>query len=177
MLRRSFLLACFALATAAVMPSPALAGGSGPEKAFAGKIIISDKRFPTSAASPSAYTAAVKKQAKTKLQEDKAKQSWKVYFAAFLKKAPADVEVKVKVLDSSTRPATLLASFDQFLDSREQRAVISSFTLKRADVGVNRTLTIQLESGGAIMATGKVDILGEAVKYSGKVDFTESDTK
>ena len=176
MLRRSFLLACFALATATLLPSPALAG-SGPEKAYAGKIIISDKRFPTSATSPTAYTAAVKKQAKTKLQEDKANKTWKVYFAAFLKKAPADVEVKVRVLDASTKPATLLTSFDQFLDSRDQRAVISSFTLRRADVGVNRTLTVQLESGGVVLAIGKVDILGEAVKYTGKVDFSDADTK
>lgn len=177
MVRRSFLLALVAAATVALVPVAPAAAGGGPEKAFAGKIIISDKRFPTSAKSPSAYTAAVKKQAKTKLQEDKEKQSWRVYFAAFLKKLPADVEVQVRVLDASTRPATLLTSFDQYLDTREQRSIVSSFTLQRSVVGVNKTLTIQIESGGVVLATGKVDVLGEAVKYSGKVDFSEGDTK
>lgn len=178
MVRRSFLLALVTAATVALLPAaPAIAGGSGPEKAFAGKIMISDKRFPTTAKSPGAYTSAVKKQAKTKLQEDKAKQSWRVYFAAFLKKAPADVEVQVRVLDASTRPATLLTSFDQYLDTREQRSIVSSFTLTRAVVGVNKTLTIQIESAGVVLATGRVDVLGEAVKYTGKVDFSEGDTK
>ena len=81
------------------------------------------------------------------------------------------------MLDASTRPATLLTSFDQYLDTREQRSIVSSFTLTRAVVGVNKTLTIQIESAGVVLATGRVDVLGEAVKYTGKVDFSEGDTK
>src|SRR5689334_920213 len=57
----------------------------GPEKVFAGKILVSNKRFPTQAKSANAYIAALKKQAKTNFYEDKEKQEWRVYFAAFFK--------------------------------------------------------------------------------------------
>lgn len=91
------------------------ASASGPEKKFAGKVLLSDKRFPTSAKSPAAYTAALKKQSKSRFQEDKDKQQWKIHFAAFLKKTPPDIEVKVRILDMSTRPATLVTTFEHFL--------------------------------------------------------------
>ena len=166
-----------ALVMALVLGTTAAHAGGGPEKVFAGKVVVSDKRFPTAAKSPAAYTALVRKQAKVKFQENKATKGWKIHFAAFLRKPLADIEVSVKILDASTRPATLLSSFDQYLDTRGQRAIISSFTLERSVVGVNKSVTIQLESGGVALATGKFQILGDAEVYSGKVDFSESDTK
>ena len=86
-MRRSFVpvIAILTLVLSLVAASPARAGG-GPDKVFAGKILTSDKKFPTSAKSAGAYTAALRKQSKNQFWEDKTKQTWKIHFAAFFKK-------------------------------------------------------------------------------------------
>ena len=49
--------------------------------------------------------------------------------------------------------------------------------LERKFVGVNKQLLMTIESKGHVVATGRFKILGEAEKFSGKVDFSEDDTK
>ena len=72
---------------------------------FSGRIIVSDKKFPKTATSPSAYVSAIRKQAKTNFSEDKEKKgTWKVYFAGFLKPKLDDLEYVVKIIyDVSTK--------------------------------------------------------------------------
>jgi len=149
----------------------------GPERAFAGKIMVSAKKYPSYAKSPSAYTAAIRKQSKTQFWEDKSKGGWRIYFAAFFKKPLNDIEVVVKLYDITNRQKEFLASFEQFLDQRGQRALLSYFTLERKAVGVNKQVLMTLEVKGRVVATGKFKILGEAERYSGKVDFSDEDTK
>ena len=148
-----------------------------PDKVFAGKILTSDKKFPTYAKSPSAYVAALKKQSKGSFWEDKQKQTWKVHFAAFFKKGLTDIEVVVKLYDTATATKTLLASFEQYVDQRGQTALLSSFTLDRKTVGVNKAVLMTIEVGGRVVASGRFKIMGEAERYSGKVDFSDEDTQ
>jgi len=61
-----------------LVASTATAGPKGPEKVFAGKVIVSNKRFPTYAKSASAYVSAIKKQSKRDFQENKEDGTWKV---------------------------------------------------------------------------------------------------
>ena len=49
--------------------------------------------------------------------------------------------------------------------------------LQRKQFGVNKQLMITLESHGKTLAVGKFKIIGEAEKLSGKVDFSDDDTK
>lgn len=149
----------------------------GPEKVFAGKVMVSDKKYPSYAKSVGAYISQIKKQSKTNFWEDKTKQSWKIHFAAFFKTPLPDIEVMVKLYDVGGGSRTLIASFEQFVDQRGQRALLSQFTLERKHVGVNRNVLMVVESGGRTMATGKFKILGEEERHSGKVEFTEEDTK
>ena len=65
-----------------------------PEKVFRGQILTSNKRFPTSAKSVSSYIQKLKKNKKTKFQEDKKTKSWKIYIAAFFRKPLNDLEVR-----------------------------------------------------------------------------------
>lgn len=175
--------ASFVAATAVVLalfaaPNPAVAGGGkSPEKVFAGKVILSSKRFPTYSKSASAYISAIRKQSKTSFMEDKSTGSWKIYFAAFLTKPLDDLEILVKLYDVTGRTKSVLATFEQFVDQRGQRTIISEFTLSREQVGVNKEIVIELDYKGRRMAAGQFRILGEAEKYSGKVDFSEDDTK
>jgi hypothetical protein len=147
----------------------------GPEKVFAGRVFVSDKRFPTTAKSPAAYISAVKKLEKKSLIEDKEAAGWKVYYAAFLKSPLDDVQVNVKLYDASGKQQQLISAFEQYTDSRGQRTVIANFSLARKDVGVNREIMIVLDSGGKTLAAGRFRILGDAEKLTGKVDFSEDD--
>ena len=148
-----------------------------PERVFAGKVLLSTKRFPMSAKSASAYIAALRKQSQSNFQEDKDSHQWKINFVAFFRGALDDVEVQVKIYDVSANPQQLLSSFDQFLDERGQKSFVSSMILERKQFGVNKQLMITLESHGKVLAAGRFKILGEAEKMTGKVNFSDDDTK
>src|SRR5258706_8928401 len=64
---------------------------------FAGRIMLSDKRFPQSAKSLAAFNAQINKQSKTNFGEDKEKKAWTIFFAGFLKTPLNDVEYVVKI--------------------------------------------------------------------------------
>jgi hypothetical protein len=148
-----------------------------PNQAFNGRIIMSPKRFPTQARSPTAYTAAIRKQSTVNFYEDKANHKWKIYFAGFLKAKLDDVEYVIKLYELSGRTQQLLVSFDQFTDERGQQTILSNMTLDKKQVGVNKELLMTMESKGKILASGRFKILGEGERYTGKVDFSDEDAK
>jgi hypothetical protein len=153
-------------------------GARGPEKAFSGKILFSKKRFPTSASSPGSYTAKLKKQRTDKFWENKAKKEWKVYYAAFFKRKYNDLEVTIKLWDVTTGKKQLGGSFEQYLDKRGERVIISYVTLERKYFGVNKKILMTVEDHrGTVYAQGSFRILGEGEKYTGSVSFTEEETK
>lgn len=148
-----------------------------PEQVFAGKVLISDKKYPSYAKSVNAYVAALRKQSKTQFWEDKTTKTWKLHFAAFFKKPLADIEVVVKLFDISSGRRSMLVSFEQFVDQRGERSLVSQFTLERKVVGVNKEILMQVEVKGVVVASGKFKILGQAESYSGQVDFSDEDTR
>ena len=163
---------------AALIGTTAPASAQPPEKVFGGQVLLSDKRYPMSAKSAAAYISALRKQSKSTFQEDKDKKQWKIHFAAFFKKPLNDVEVAAKLYDITPgQPRVMMASFDQYLDERGQRSLVSSMVLERKQFGVNKQIMVTLESHGVVLATGKFKILGEVEKSSGKVDFSDEDTK
>jgi hypothetical protein len=155
--------------------SPALA--KDPEDVFRGEIITSAKQIPTSSKSKSAYIATLRKLKTTKFLEDKAKKRWKVYFAAFFRAPLNDLEVTVKLYDVSTGRQRMLTSFEQYMDKRGARSITSQMTLEREQFGVNRNLMMVVENRGRVLAAGRFAIVGQGETYSGKVDFTEEETK
>lgn len=156
--------------------SSSKSSGAKVDRAFGGKILTSDKKFPSSASSESAYVSALKKQSKDKFYEDKANQQWKIHFAAFFKKPLGDLEYTVKLYDV-TQGQSLLSSFEQYTDSSDQRSLLSWVTLERKHVGVNKKIMMTIEVKGRVVAAGKFTILGEAEKYTGKVDFSEDEAR
>jgi len=147
----------------------------GPEKVFAGKILLSSKRFPTQAKSANAYVAALKKQSKSTFLEDKEKKEWHVHFAAFFKAPLDDLEVVVKLYDVTNGGQALLASFEQYTDERGQRTLISNMKLERKQFGVNKYLLMTIEGRGRVLASGRFKIVGEGERFTGKVDFSEEE--
>ena len=146
-----------------------------PNQAFAGRIMMSSKRFPLQAKSPSAYTAAIRKQAQTAFQEAKDTHSWKIFFAGFLKTPLNDLEYVIKVYDVTGKAQQLLVSFDQFTSERGQQTIVSNMTLEKKQVGVNEEILMTMESKGKVLASGRFKILGEGEHFSGKVDFSEDE--
>jgi len=144
------------------------------EKKFGGRILTSDKKFPSAAKSESAYIAKLKKQSKAKFWENKEKKEWKIYIAAFFKKPLNDLEYTVKLYDI-TDGQQLMSSFEQYTDSSGQRSLLTHVVLERQRFGVNKRIMMTIESRGRVLAVGKFHILGEAEKYTGKVDFSEDE--
>ena len=155
-----------------LLASPAAA--DKPNAAFAGRIMLSEKRFPASAKSLAAFNAQVTKQSKTSFFEDKEKK-WKIHFAGFLKTPLNDVEYVVKLYELTGKGQQLLTSFEQFTDSRGQASLLSSMTLERKTIGANKQLLITIENGGKVLASNKFKILGQQEKFTGKVDFSEDE--
>jgi hypothetical protein len=137
--------------------------------------MVSDKKFPSSAKSPSAYVAAIRKQAKTNFYEDKDTHTWKIYFAGFLKSPLNDVEYIVKITELSGRSAQVLATVEQYTDMRGEKTIQSYLTLEKDTVGVNKELQLTMESKGKVLASARIKILGQGDKFSGKVNFSDSD--
>lgn len=155
-----------------LLASPAAA--EKPNAAFAGRIMLSEKRFPASAKSLAAFNAQVTKQSKTSFFEDKEKK-WKIHFAGFLKAPLNDVEYVVKLYELTGKGQQLLTSFEQFTDSRGQASLLSSMTLERKTIGANKELMITIENKGKVLASTKFKLLGAQEKFTGKVDFSEEE--
>jgi hypothetical protein len=171
---RSILVSCVLVAALVVTARPAVA--ERVNRAFAGKIMLSDKHYPHEAKSLAAFNAKVRKQSKTMFREDKEKK-WKIYFAGFLRTPLNDVEYVVKLWELTGRSRQLLVSFDQFTDTRGQAALMSSMTLDRKQVGANKQLMMTLESKGHILASAQFKIVGERERYTGKVDFSDDEAQ
>jgi len=151
------------------------AAAENPNQAFAGRIMMSSKRFPQQARSASAYTAAIRKQAQTSFVEAKDTHTWKIYFAGFLKVPLNDVEYVIKLYELAGKSQQLLVSFDQFADERGQQTIQSNMTLDKKQVGVNKELLMTMESKGKVLASSRFKILGEGEHFTGKVDFSEDE--
>src|SRR5262249_626291 len=151
------------------------ASAENPNQAFSGRIMMSSKRFPQSASSPSAYTAAIRKQSQSAFVEAKDTHLWKIYFAGFLKAPLDDLEYVIKLYELTGKSQQLLVSFDQFTDERGQKTIVSNMTLDRKQVGVNKEILMVMESKGKVLASSRFKILGDGEKFSGKVKFSEDE--
>jgi len=171
---RSLAVVAVLIAVSVAVP-PRAEAGRKPEDVYAGKIITAKKRIPTSAKSTQAYISQLKKVKTDKFIEDKAKKEWRIYFAAFFKRPLNDLEVTVKFYDITTGPKHMIASFEQYLEGRGQRTLLSKAILERKFFGVNKLIYMTIENRGQVLASTKFKILGEGEKYSGKVDFTEDE--
>jgi hypothetical protein len=172
MMRASFFVSSLLISAVVLLARPA---DANPNKVFAGRIMMSEKRYPTQAKSPAAYTAQIKKQSKTSFQENKENHTWKIHFIGFLKTPLNDVEYVVKIYELSGRQQQLLSTFEQFTDERGQKTLTSSVVLDKKQFGVNKELMLTMENKGRVLASGRLKILGQGERFTGKVDFSEDE--
>ncbi len=180
------LVACLALSAGVglgslpgLSPQPAHAKGSAPEDILKGQLFISDSSFPTRWSSVGEFVSRVKKNNKTSLTYDKKTKKLQVYYAAFFAQPVDDYQVNFAIYDITNGMPNKVkkGSWEAFMGKKGERVLFNSVELDQEDIEMNKKYMFAIERRGSILAKGELILRGEAPKYSGKVDFTEEDTK
>jgi len=156
-----------------------LFAGKAPEDFLQGYLIISDQSFPLKWTSPSEYASRLKKLHKSSLFYDKKTGKLTVYYAAFFAKPVNDVQVNFVIYDitSGEKSKVKKGAWEAFMGRKGERALFNSVEVDKEDIEMNKKYLFAIESKHMIIAKGEVILRGEAPKYSGKVEFSEEDTK
>jgi hypothetical protein len=154
----------------------AMAKGPAPEDLLKGRIIISDKRLPTSWNSPSSYVAQLKGLNKGTLWYDKKSGKLTVQYAAFFAHPVNDVQVMLTLTDITNGAHQQKATTEQFL-TRGDRVIFNSVEFDKDDIEGNKKYLMTIATRGQVIAAGTFILRMEGPHYSGKVDFTDEETK
>ena len=160
-------------------PCPAYAKGGAPEDVLKGQLFISDSSFPTRWSSVGEFVSRVKKNHKSSLTYDKKTKKLQVYYAAFFALPVDDVQVNFAIYDITNGMPNKVkkGSWEAFMGRKGERVLFNSVELDQEDIEMNKKYLFAIERRGSILAKGEIILRGEAPKYSGKVDFTEEETK
>ncbi len=173
----ALILTSFALT--AVAPS-ARAGGSKPEDVFKGRIIITKKRLPLKFSSAGAFIQAINSSKTDKLwpiEEDGAeKGTWEVEYIAFFAQPLDDNEIQLNFYDI-TAGKKFVAGDAQYTREKGSRIFSSSIKLGKPEFDVRKHYMMTAESRHHVIATTSFWLLGKGANYSGKVEFSDEDTK
>lgn len=160
-------------------PRPAYGKGGAPEDYLKGQLFISDSSFPTRWSSVADFVSRVKKNHKSSLTYDKKTKKLQVYYAAFFSQPVDDYQVNFVIYDitNGVQGKIKKGSWEAFMGRKGERVLFNSVELDQEDLEMNKKYMFAIQRGSSILAKGEIILRGEAPKYSGKVDFTEEDTK
>lgn len=176
-----------ALVSSAAFGSEAEAGKL-PEDILAGQLIVSDSRFPSSWTSAASFADACKKKRKEKLHFAKKTESGKstypavqIYYAAFFSKPVNDVEVRFVLYDITNGGKAKKGSWEAFLNKKGDRVLFNSVELDKEDLfgddTADRKYLFAIEWRGETLAKSQLILTAEKHNFSGKVEFSDDDTK
>jgi hypothetical protein len=155
---------------------PAVAKGPVPEDYLKGKIIISDKPLPTRWNSVGSYVSQLKAMNKGTIWYDKKTGKVTVNYAAFFAKPVDDVQVNLVLYDVTNGAHQQKTSTENFLQ-RGDRVLFNSMEFDKEDVEANKKYLMTIEDRRRIIASGTFILRAEGPHYSGKVTFTDEETK
>jgi hypothetical protein len=158
------------------LASAALAKGPVPEDFLKGKIIISDKRLPTSWNSVSSYVSQLRSLNKGTLWYDKKSGKLTLQYAAFFSQPVNDVQVMLVLYDITGGAHQQKVSTEQFM-TRGDRVLFNSVVFDKEDIGGNRKYMMTIEDRRRVIAASTFILREEGPRYSGKVEFDDSETK
>lgn len=147
-----------------------------PEDYLKGRIIISDKRLPTSWTSVSSYVAQLKAMNKGTLWYDKKTGKLTLQYAAFFAQPVNDVEVMLNLIDITGGAHTQKVSTEQFMNKGD-RVLFNSVVFDKEDIEGNKKYMMTLTTRGHVIAAGTFILREEGPHYSGRVTFTDDETK
>lgn len=149
---------------------------SVPEDILKGRIIISDKRLPTSWHSVSSYVSQLKAMNKGTLWYDKKSGKLTLQYAAFFARPVNDVQVMLVLYDITHGAHQQKLSTEQFM-TKGDRVLFNSVEFDQQDIEGNRKYLMALEERGHIIASGTFILRAEGPHYSGRVTFTDDEAK
>ena len=164
-----------------VMASVSPASAAAPEDVFKGKIIITKNRLPLRFSSQGAFISALQKNKTDKLWPTEEKGDdhgiWNVEYIAFFAQPLNDSEIQVKFYDITNGDKKYVAGDPQYTRERGSRIFGSSIQLAKPEFDVRKHYMMTIESKGRTIATTTFWLLGKGANYSGKVEFSDADTK
>lgn len=150
--------------------------GPVPEDALKGQVIISDKPLPTKWSSVSSYVAQMKGLNKSTLWYDKKSGKLTVQYAAFFAQPVSDVQVNLVLYDVTGGGRVQKISTENFMQ-RGDRVLFNTVVFDKEDLEGNRKYMIAIEDRHRIIASGHFTLREQGPHYSGKVSFTDDETK
>jgi hypothetical protein len=156
--------------------SPVFAKGPAPEDLLKGKIIISDKPLPSHWSSVGSYVAQLKALNKATLWYDKKSGKLVVQYAAFFARPVDDVQVILVLYDITNGGHTKKVETENFMQ-RGDRVLFNSVEFDKEDIEGNKKYMMTLEDRHRVIASGTFILRMEGPHYSGKVNFTDEETK
>jgi hypothetical protein len=159
-----------------VLAAPLYAKGPAPEDFLKGRIIISDKPLPSHWNSVGGYVAQMKALNKATLWYDKKTGKLTVQYAAFFAKPVDDVQVVLVLYDVTNGAHNKKVETENFMQ-RGDRVLFNSVEFDKEDIEGNKKYLMTLEDRHRIIASGTFILREEGPHYSGKVTFTEEETK
>jgi hypothetical protein len=159
-----------------VLAAAAWAKGPVPEDFLKGKIIISDKPIPTHWSSVSSYVAQLKAINKGTLWYDKKSGKLTVQYAAFFAKPVEDVQVVLALYDITNGQKQQKVTTENFMQ-RGDRVLFNAVVFDKEDIEGNKKYLMTIEDRRRIIASGTFILREEGPHYSGKVTFTDEETK
>ena len=152
-----------------------------PEDVFKGKIILTKERLPTRFASESGFVAAIRKNSIDKVwpAEEKGNDHaiWALEYIGFFAKPLNDTEVSVKFWETTAGSQRFIAGDEQYISDKTTRVVAARITLGKPEFEANKRYMMTMESRGRVIATTSFWLRGKGANYSGKVEFSDEDTK
>jgi hypothetical protein len=164
------------LVAGALCSSSASAKGPAPEDILKGKIIISDKKLPMNWSSVSSYVAQLKNLNKSTMWYDKKTGKLTIQYAAFFARPVNDVQVTLTLTDITNGAHQQKATTDQFMNKGD-RVLFNAVEFDKEDIEGNKKYLMTLATRGQTIASATFILREEGPHYSGKVTFTDDDTK
>lgn len=159
----------------------AAAWAAKPEDVFKGKIIITKNRLPTKFASANAFISALQRAKTDKLwpKEEKGDDHaiWSLEYIGFFARPLQDNEVNVKFFEITGGQHRFVAADEQYTRERGTRIFASNIQLARPEFETNKRYMMTMETGRRIIASTTFWLRGKGPNYSGKVEFSDNETR
>ena len=152
-----------------------------PEDVFKGKIVITKNRLPMRFPSSGAFVSALQKNKIDKIwptEETGAEHGiWNLEYLAFFAQPLDDSEIQVKFYDITGGEKRYVAGDPQYTRDRGSRIFGSSIQLAKPEFDVRKHYMMTIESRGRTIAMTSFWLLGKGANYSGKVEFSDAETR
>ena len=180
-MHKGFALRCGTVLALSILTFARPSAAAKPEDVFKGKIIITKNRLPMRFASPGAFVSALQKNKIEKIwptEESGAEHGiWNLEYLAFFAQPLDDSEIQVKFYDITGGDKRYVAGDPQYTRERGSRIFGSSIQLAKPEFDVNKHYIMTIESKGRVIATTNFWLRGKGANYSGKVEFSDADTR